>query len=193
MPRKHPQVLGVDLNRSEASHLLISHDFFPESDTKRRSRRTLRNKRFSRASDTTATKDERALAPGRRRDWQRAYRLSKRLWSYQMVRLDHDDARATMTAARSSFDAEARARQKICRQAILDAAEAFDVDDPLLVVLGMQLRRTGRKDLCDAVFHGRLDLRQALKIARTPPGPQGDLFGFYHARSSLPPRDEAER
>ena len=85
--------------------------------------------------------------------------------------------------------AEAREKARIRRQAILLAAEAFDVD-PLLVVMGMQLRRTGRKDLCDAVFHGHLDLRQALKIARTPPGPQGDLFGFYRERSSLRPCDE---
>jgi hypothetical protein len=73
--------------------------------------------------------------------------------------------------------AEARARQKIRRQAILLAADAFDVD-PSMVILGLQLMRTGRKDLCDAVSCGRLDLHQALKIARTPPGPQGDLFGY---------------
>ena len=60
MPRKRPQVLGGDLNRSEASHSLISHDFFPKSDTNGRSRRTLRNKSFFTASDTTATKDEHA-------------------------------------------------------------------------------------------------------------------------------------
>jgi len=92
-----------------------------------------------------------------------------------------------MTTPKVVTGAEARARQKISRQAILMAAEAFDVD-PLMIVLGMQLRRTGRKDLCDAVFQGRLDLHQALKIARTPPGPQGDLFGFYRARSSFGPQ-----
>lgn len=27
------------------------------------------------------------------RDWQRQYRLSKELWHYQVIRLDHDDAR----------------------------------------------------------------------------------------------------
>jgi len=63
MDRKRPQVLGADLNRSEASHSLISHDFFPKSDTNGRSRRTLRNKRFFTASDTTRTEvDERARA-----------------------------------------------------------------------------------------------------------------------------------
>jgi hypothetical protein len=30
----------------------------------------------------------------KQRDWRRAYRLSKRLWHYQTVRLDHDDAAA---------------------------------------------------------------------------------------------------
>src|SRR5262245_39394884 len=31
MPRKHPQVLGADLNRSELSRLLILQDFLPLS------------------------------------------------------------------------------------------------------------------------------------------------------------------
>ena len=60
MPRKRPQVLGGDLNRSELSHSLISQDFLPESDTNRRFRRTLRNKRFFGASDTTANQRARS-------------------------------------------------------------------------------------------------------------------------------------
>ena len=40
------------------SRSLISQSFLPKGDTNRRFRRTLRNKRFSRASDTTA--DQRA-------------------------------------------------------------------------------------------------------------------------------------
>ena len=36
----------------------------------------------------------------RRRNWRRAYRLSKKLWFYQMVRLDHDDARALRALAK---------------------------------------------------------------------------------------------
>jgi hypothetical protein len=35
-----------------------------------------------------------------KRDWRRAYRLSKRLWSYQTVRLDHDDAQALRALAK---------------------------------------------------------------------------------------------
>src|SRR5262245_43249622 len=54
MPRKRPQVLGVDLNRSELSRLLISQGFLPQSVTTWRFRGTLRNKSFSRASVTTA-------------------------------------------------------------------------------------------------------------------------------------------
>jgi hypothetical protein len=36
----------------------------------------------------------------RERNWRRAYRLSKKLWHYQMVRLDHDDARALCALAK---------------------------------------------------------------------------------------------
>jgi hypothetical protein len=38
--------------------------------------------------------------PPDRRDWKRQYRLSKLLWSYQMVRLDHDDAKALRALAK---------------------------------------------------------------------------------------------
>ncbi len=31
------------------------------------------------------------------RNWRRQYRLSKALWHYQIVRLDHDDAQALRT------------------------------------------------------------------------------------------------
>jgi hypothetical protein len=34
------------------------------------------------------------------RDWQRQYRLSKLLWHYQIVRLDHDDAQALRDLAK---------------------------------------------------------------------------------------------
>jgi hypothetical protein len=34
------------------------------------------------------------------RDWQRQYRLAKKLWAYQMVRLDHDDAQALRALAK---------------------------------------------------------------------------------------------
>lgn len=34
------------------------------------------------------------------RDYQRQYRLSKELWHYQVVRLDHDDARTLRTLAK---------------------------------------------------------------------------------------------
>jgi hypothetical protein len=33
------------------------------------------------------------------RDWQRQYRLSKALWHYQIVRLDHEDAKTLRTLA----------------------------------------------------------------------------------------------
>jgi hypothetical protein len=33
------------------------------------------------------------------RDWQRQYRLSKERWHYQIIRLDHDDARTLRTLA----------------------------------------------------------------------------------------------
>jgi hypothetical protein len=58
LPRWWAGILGADLNRSEASRLLISQGFLPRSGTNRYLRRTLRNKRFSRASGTTA--DQRA-------------------------------------------------------------------------------------------------------------------------------------
>jgi hypothetical protein len=35
-----------------------------------------------------------------RRDWKRQYRLSKLLWHYQTVRLDHDDAQALRALAK---------------------------------------------------------------------------------------------
>jgi hypothetical protein len=38
--------------------------------------------------------------PSDRRDWKRQYRLSKLLWSYQTVRLDHDDAWALRALAK---------------------------------------------------------------------------------------------
>jgi hypothetical protein len=34
------------------------------------------------------------------RDWQRQYRLSKKLWHYQIIRLDHDDAEALRALAK---------------------------------------------------------------------------------------------
>jgi len=34
------------------------------------------------------------------RNWQRQYRLSKALWHYQIVRLDHDDAQALRDLAK---------------------------------------------------------------------------------------------
>jgi hypothetical protein len=34
------------------------------------------------------------------RDWKRQYRLSKELWAYQTVRLDHDDAKALRALAK---------------------------------------------------------------------------------------------
>jgi len=59
MHRKRPQVLGVDLNRSELSRSLMLQEFLPKGAPIRRFRRTLRNKRFSAASAPTATEDER--------------------------------------------------------------------------------------------------------------------------------------
>jgi hypothetical protein len=38
--------------------------------------------------------------PPDRRDWKRQYRLSKLLWHYQMVRLDHDDTEALRALAK---------------------------------------------------------------------------------------------
>jgi hypothetical protein len=38
--------------------------------------------------------------PPDRRDWKRQYRLSKLLWHYQMVRLDHNDAQALRALAK---------------------------------------------------------------------------------------------
>ena len=35
-----------------------------------------------------------------KRDWRRHYRLSKVLWHYQSVRLDHDDAQALRALAK---------------------------------------------------------------------------------------------
>src|SRR5262249_50059814 len=52
------QVLRADLNRSEVSRLLISQGFLPRSGTNRHLQDALRNKRFFRASGTTA--DQRA-------------------------------------------------------------------------------------------------------------------------------------
>jgi hypothetical protein len=46
MNRKRPQVLGVDLNRSELSHLLISQVFLPRSVPNRHLQDALRTKRF---------------------------------------------------------------------------------------------------------------------------------------------------
>jgi hypothetical protein len=34
------------------------------------------------------------------RDWQRQYRQAKKLWHYQTVKLDHDDARALRELAK---------------------------------------------------------------------------------------------
>jgi hypothetical protein len=34
------------------------------------------------------------------RDWRRQYRLSKKLWHYQIIRLDHDDAKALRELAK---------------------------------------------------------------------------------------------
>jgi hypothetical protein len=34
------------------------------------------------------------------RDWQRQYRLAKQRWHYQMIRLDHDDARMLRVLAK---------------------------------------------------------------------------------------------
>src|SRR5262249_59994648 len=48
---------GISI-QNDLSHSLISQEFLPQGDTNRRFRRTLRNKRFSGASDTTA--DQRA-------------------------------------------------------------------------------------------------------------------------------------
>jgi len=36
------------------------------------------------------------------RDYQRQYRLAKRLWHYQMVRLDHDDAQMLKAIRRAT-------------------------------------------------------------------------------------------
>jgi ribbon-helix-helix CopG family protein len=45
------------------------------------------------------TKVVRLRAPDRR-DWQRQYRLAKQRWHYQLVRLDHDDARVLRVLAK---------------------------------------------------------------------------------------------
>jgi len=34
------------------------------------------------------------------RDWRRQYRLAKKRWHYQLVRLDHDDAQMLKTIAK---------------------------------------------------------------------------------------------
>jgi hypothetical protein len=39
-------------------------------------------------------------ARGKPRDYQRAYRLSKLLWKYHLVRLDHDDVKALRAIAK---------------------------------------------------------------------------------------------
>jgi hypothetical protein len=44
---------------------------------------------------TGALDDRREAAPVKyERNWQRQYQRAQALWSYQMVRLDHDDAKA---------------------------------------------------------------------------------------------------
>src|SRR6516165_9397358 len=70
MHRKRPQVLGVDLNRSESTCSLMTQGFLPRTVPNRRSQRTLRNKGFFTASVPTRTEvDERvgALEPWWRR------------------------------------------------------------------------------------------------------------------------------
>ena len=47
-----------------------------------------------------ATKGIAAVVSRGKRDWKRAYRLAKRLWAYQMVRLDHDDAQMLKVIAK---------------------------------------------------------------------------------------------
>jgi hypothetical protein len=71
--------------------------------------------------------------------------------------------------------AEARERLRIRRQAILLAAEAFDVD-PREILLALALRRTGRKDLWNAAMQGWLTNREALEIARRSRDPQRNLW-----------------
>jgi len=62
MPRKRLQVLGVDLNRSESTCLLMTQGFSPLGVPNRRRQRTLENKSFFAASVPTRTEgDERAL------------------------------------------------------------------------------------------------------------------------------------
>jgi hypothetical protein len=40
------------------------------------------------------------MSRGKPRDWQRAYRLSKTLWHYQIIRFDHDDAQMLRALAK---------------------------------------------------------------------------------------------
>jgi hypothetical protein len=70
---------------------------------------------------------------------------------------------------------EARERLRIRRQAILLAAEAFDVD-PREILLALALRRTGREDLWNAVMQGWLTNREALEIARRSRDSQRNLW-----------------
>jgi hypothetical protein len=69
---------------------------------------------------------------------------------------------------------ETRRDRAIHNQAIRDAAAAFGTT-PQMVRLGEKLIKTGRKDLNDAVAEGRLTLRQALKIVRSPPPKQREF------------------
>src|SRR5262245_30808393 len=65
MLRKRPQVLGVNLNRSELRRLLISQTFLPRSVTNGRSRDALRPNAFSgrvAPPATLALADDAALA-----------------------------------------------------------------------------------------------------------------------------------
>src|SRR5262249_59188427 len=75
------------LDRSEVSRLLILKGFLPRSGTNRHSRRTLRNKRFSRASGTTA--DQRfvllAAAPTRTQGYPRVLPRPGRLRSLALA------------------------------------------------------------------------------------------------------------
>jgi predicted DNA-binding ribbon-helix-helix protein len=46
-----------------------------------------------------ATKEGEAVVSETKRDYKRQYRLAKKHWHYQLVRLDHDDAHALKAIA----------------------------------------------------------------------------------------------
>jgi Mor family transcriptional regulator len=62
---------------------------------------------------------------GNVRDYQRQYRLSKKLWHYQMVRLDHDDARML----RILTEREGSTVSELIRRFVTWGLEEYDIQE----------------------------------------------------------------